>query len=175
MILTRVRTVAPLLLTGLLVVAWSGELAAQERRSIVASAGLAPYDLSGTGTTGIYGLSAAFPLQSVLVAETGVRYLHYGSQFGRSTSYLMPEVGLQVQAALRASVHPYLGVGAGPALVRDGDTGNIVATLHAALGARIPLGDGWLLRPEARLRSVDPWAGSDLELTAGVGHVFSGS
>lgn len=170
--LTRVRTVVPLVLCGLLTVTWSARMAAQERPSIVASAGLAPYDLSGTGTTGIYGLSAAFPLQSVLVAETGVRYLHYGSQFGRSTSYLMPEAGLQVEPVLQGPVRPYLGVGAGPALVLDGGTGNILATLYAALGARIPFGDGWLLRPEARLRSVDPWHGSDLELTAGLGHVF---
>ncbi len=167
----RVRLLAPLLACALLATSWMARGSAQGRPSIVASAGVAPYDLSGTGTAAIYGLSAAVPLPSIVVAEAGVRYLHYKSQFGRSTDYLMPEIGLQVEPGLRAPVHPYLGVGAGPAFMLKG-VGTTSLTLHAAAGARILVGGGWLLRPEARLRSVDPWHGSDVELTAGVGHVF---
>lgn len=162
----------PSLLAGVLAVVFGTScLLAQERPSIVASAGVAPYDLSGTGTAGIYGLSVALPLPSVFLAEGGVRYLHYSSQFGRSYDYLMPEVSLQVEPGLRSPVRPYLGVGAGPVIELNA-SGYTSLTLHAAAGARIRVGESWLLRPEARLRSVDPWHGSDVELTVGVGRFF---
>jgi len=171
MTLRRVRTVAFLFVFAFVASPWMARASAQERPSVVASAGVAFYDLSGTGTGGIYGLSVAVPLPSAFVAEGGVRYLHYTGQFGGSFDYLMPEVSLQVEPNLRSPFRPYLGLGAGP-VIELNVSGFTSLTLHAAAGARIRIGNGWLLRPEARLRSVDPWHGSDVELTAGVGHVF---
>lgn len=53
-----------------------------------AHGGIAPYDLSGTGTAGVAGLSLGWEARSFLVLEPGARYLRYTSQRGRAITYV---------------------------------------------------------------------------------------
>lgn len=64
-------------------------------------------------------------------------------------------------------MNPYIGAGGGAAAVVAG-RGDGAVTLHGTAGARIRLPGRWSLRPEVRLRSVDPFTGSTGDLTLGV-------
>lgn len=136
------------------------------RPDIGVSAGLSPYDLSGTGTGFAGGVWLGIPLRPFLLAEGGFGYFRYTAQGETVVAYLLPEIGLRVGAPL-GHVFPYFGGGAGYAHVITGSVGTD-RTLHVALGIRAWVSSRVGLRGEGRLRSVDPWAGNMVDLTAGV-------
>lgn len=141
-------------------------LAGQADLGFAVSAGVGAYDLSGDGTEAVVGGGLEVGLGSVLLIEPALRYFRYESQFDEDIAFLLPEVSVQARLPLRA-VEPYLGVGVGSAIVVEGDDDG-EATLHAAAGARVPVADRWTLRPELRLRSVDPWTGTIGDFTLGI-------
>lgn len=140
------------------------------RVALTLDAGVAPYDLSGTGTTGVVGLASELRVGSVFIVEPTVRFVRYTTQFQSTTSILLPELSLQIQAPLGA-VRPYIGAGGGGAFQVEGPADND-PTLHVALGIRTSLGNRWGLRTEARLRSVDPFHGSMVDFTAGISRIL---
>lgn len=144
---------------------------AQERTALVVSGGPAPYDLSGTGTAWVVGAELSRALAGrMLWLEAGTRLFSYQSQ-GRSTiTHLFPEAGLRVHLPA-GPIRPYVGAGAGGSLVIEGRDDTEV-TLHALLGLRIDANPNWHLRPEMRIRSVDPWTGTVADFTLGVGYRF---
>ncbi|HSR14990.1 MAG TPA: hypothetical protein VLL51_04520 [Gemmatimonadales bacterium] len=131
-------------------------------------AGPAPYDLSGTGTGfTASGRLAWRPTGSVLVVEPGLAYFRYTTQNDASSKWFLPEVSAQAEAGLGA-LRPFLGVGAGAGHESVAGKGRWEATLHLVAGVRLSLGRAWGLRTEARLLSVDPWAGSVVQFGFGV-------
>ena len=142
-----------------------------QRRNVTASVGISEYDLSGTGTTGVGGLTASFPLTSFLSVDPGFGFLRYRPQLNSDhVSYLIPEVSVRVQIP-GPRVNPYLLVGGGVTTVVEGSA-ETDPTLHTAIGAYLWLTRSWALRPEARVRSVEPWVGTTGDLTFGVSRRF---
>jgi hypothetical protein len=145
-------------------------LAAQlPRRPVLSlSAGPTRYDLSGTGT----GVTGAVRLDLTglpfLVLELGVGYFHYTTQAGNGLTYLLPEVSAQLQLGV-GPMRPYVGGGIGVAEPSSGTITSNLQTVHVVAGARFGLGPHWVLRAEGRLRSVNPFHGSMLDITAGLG------
>jgi len=137
---------------------------------LVASAGRAPFDLSGTGTGTLGALELDIPVTSFLIIEPGVRYFKYDSQSNQSISHLLTEISLQLQIPV-TFFNPYFGVGTGFSTIVDGRNATNL-TLHAALGVRIRLQPKWKVRTEARLRSIDPWIGNTFDLTIGISRVL---
>ncbi len=134
------------------------------------SAGAAPYDLSGTGTASVFGLATDTHLAPFLQVESGIRFFSYKSQSTDRISYLLPEFSLKL-LPLKKAFSPYLAVGGGIAASIQGP-GETNLALHTALGLRVRLRTGVFLQTEARLRSIDPWTGSTLDLTFGIGRSF---
>jgi hypothetical protein len=125
--------------------------------------GPAPYDLAGTGTGGAGRLGLSWGLAGrVVVLEPSL-----GVFAASGNNLLLPEVSVEA-AAGRGRFRPYLGAGAGAAWAFDGNGPAWRATLHAMVGARFELSDGWGLRAELRGRSVDPWIGETVDFAAGV-------
>ena len=150
-----------------------GQLAAQLSRRIAVGivAGPTRYDLSGTGTTMTGGVRLDLNGYPFLVIELGLGYFHYRPQGGAGQTYLLPEISAQLQTTFGAA-RPYLGVGIGVAEPSSGTITNNLQTLLATAGLRVDVDRHWILRGEARLRSVDPFKGSMLDLTAGIGRRF---
>jgi len=154
------------LLALVLSVATTSALPAQGGPALTVVGGAAGYDLSGDGTSWVAGAALEFVPASAIVIEPGARVFRYGPQFGPEVTYLLPEMSVQAQLPLGA-IRPYLGGGAGGAFVVEGDASDEL-TLHAAVGARVRVDGRWSIRPELRLRSVDPWAGTLGDFTLGV-------
>jgi len=150
-----------------------GTLSAQLSRRIAISvmAGPTRYDLSGTGNAMTGSVRLDLTGYPFLVIELGLGYFHYRPDVGAGQTYLLPEIGAQLQATVGAA-RPYLGVGIGVAEPSSGTITNNLQTLHVAAGLRFDLDRHWILRAEGRLRSVDPFKGSMLDLTAGIGRRF---
>lgn len=162
---------APFLALALASLLAPGDVGAQGRTAFTLSGGAAPYDLSGTGTSWVAGAEVARPLAgSVLVAEAGTRLFSYRSQGGSTVTHLFPEAGLRLHVPMDP-LRPYVGAGAGGSLVVEGRA-DAELTLHAVLGLRIRANPNWHLRPEMRIRSVDPWTGTVADFTVGVGYRF---
>ena len=85
---------------------------------------------------------------------------------------LLPELSIQFQAPF-PTVRPYLGGGIGFSSYMSGPNRNEL-TLHAVGGFRVRLGPSWGLRTEIRIRSIDPWAGYNGEVTMGVSRLTLG-
>lgn len=124
--------------------------------------GPAPYDLAGTGTggTGRLGLSWALGRGTVALEPS------LGVLLASGNNLLLPEISLEA-AVGHSRFRPYVGAGAGAAWAFDGNGPTWRATLHAMIGARLALSDGWGLRGELRARSVDPWIGETVDITVG--------
>lgn len=141
----------------------SAGLAQSDHRSEVSLVlGPAPYDLAGTGTgaTARLGLSWALG-RGGLALEPSL-----GVLAASGNNLLLPEISLAA-AAGHGRFRPYFGAGAGAAWAFDGNGPAWRATLHAMVGARLALSDGWGLRAELRARSVDPWSGEIVDLGVG--------
>jgi hypothetical protein len=150
-------------------------LRAQDRplaRVLALVAGPAEYDLAGTGRSWTAAARLGIPLTSALVLEPGLGFFTYSSQFsGDRVSFFLPEVTLQLQYPGQR-VQPYLGVGAGAALMIEGydqSLGSfgplwgdldlsaeprIEPSAHAAVGLRAVVGQNWGVLGEARVRNI---------------------
>ena len=135
--------------------------------------GVSPYDLDGTGTGIVVGTQADLVLNKVLLGELSVSLFDHtsevdfaGVEASERTRLLLPEVSIQAQTTL-GRFQPYLFAGGGAAVRLNGfvDGGG---TLHAGLGTRVVVGQHTLLRFEARARSIRPWAGETVDITAGI-------
>jgi hypothetical protein len=135
--------------------------------------GASPYDLDGTGTGMVLGPQADLVLNKVFLGELSVTVFDHstevdfaGQEASERTRLLLPEVSLQAQMTL-GRFQPYLFAGGGAAVRLNGfvDGGG---TLHAGLGTRVAVGPYTLLRFEGRARSIRPWAGETVDLTAGI-------
>jgi hypothetical protein len=170
---TRMPRLALLITAGLLAgstqAVWAQNL--PESRAVAVVAGPANYDLSGTGWSWSAGAKLDLPLGRALIVEPSLGFFTYDSQFGGS-SMLLPEVSVQLQYP-GARLRPYLGVGAGGALVIEG-SGSSEPTVHAAVGLRAPVSSGWGLRGEARVRNLTVFQAnaSILEFVAGFSRNF---
>jgi hypothetical protein len=140
------------------------------RPSVSASAGVSQYDLSGTGTAPMGALRADYPLDHVLLVEGGVSVARPDQQFGQTTTFVVPEVGLQLQLPRRLA--PYLGIGAGAAIDFRGDASGGTQsdpTVSGAAGLRAWLTDQVGLRGELRVRGIGTgFEGAAAEWTFGV-------
>ena len=128
--------------------------------------GPSPYDLSGVGTGFAAGAWVDYRLKPWLLAEGGVGYFRYTEQFGSRVTFLLPEVGLRAGVPL-GSAFPFIGIGAGSAIVVTGGSGNAL-TLHGLVGFRVWVTPRVGLRAEGRLRAVDPWGANMTDVTGGL-------
>ncbi|MEZ4422519.1 MAG: hypothetical protein R3E98_03860 [Gemmatimonadota bacterium] len=137
-------------------------LAAQT--GVTLSGAVVPYDLSGTGVSASGALRVDVPVRRMLFVQAGAAYFNYETQADERVGLLIPEVGVVV----RPSTLPlYVAGGLGYAVGVRGNAGDD-PTLWAAVGLQYGVADGWTVRPEARIRVVDPWVGSMVELSVGL-------
>ena len=158
------------LLAAVLLAGAPGEAAAQRSAALTVGGGLAPYDLSGVGTSWVAGGELSTPVGGLMLAEAGSRIFRYEPEAGRHVTHLFPSAGLYLDAGGR-DFRVYTGGGVGLSLVPEG-RGDTELTLHAAGGFRIRIRPRWLVRPEIRVRSVDPWTGTTGEFTVGMTYRF---
>ncbi len=161
-----VPTALARLLGALALLALPGAVAAQG--GLTLSAGPASWDLSGTGTgTTValrYDRAFAHPRSFGPVSfEVGVGWFQDGQKGQGAVDLLLPEGGVRVGLAGPLD----LGVGAGWAIGMEDRSGDD-PTLWAALGANLGLGGAWAVRPEIRLRAVDPWVGTVADFSLGI-------
>lgn len=136
--------------------------------------GPAPFDDDvQTGTGLAAGLRFEFPASRFVLIEPGIGFFRYRTELGDRISYLLPEIGVQLQAPLPV-VRPYVGAGLGFSEFLDG-RGKSFLTLHAAGGVRIALAAGWGLRAEARARTIDPFKLKAVDLGVGLSHTLGRS
>lgn len=161
------------LLLGLLAAGLPSAARAQDRgpnSELTLVAGPSVYELSGSGTSVAVNLGVTTSLyRNILLFQPNFGYFTYRTAFGHRTSWLFPEVGLQVQAHL-GTVRPYVGGGLGAGGQTLGNQGKWEVTLHAAAGVRARLAGRWGLQAEVRLRAVDPWQGHTTDIGLGVTH-----
>lgn len=132
------------------------------------SGGPASWDLSGTGT----GTTVAVrwdravadpgPL-GPLSLELGLGWFQDGQTGQGAADLLLPEAGVRV--GLPGPLD--LGAGVGLAVGMEDRSGDDL-TLWASLGADLGFAPGWSLRPELRVRSVDPWVGTVADYGLGI-------
>lgn len=139
--------------------------------AISASVGAATYDLSGVGTSGIAAVRGELPLTSAVHFQVGTGFFWYGSQFDDQIAMLLPEAG--VLAHVPVGVPLLLGAGVGHTLGVKGNQDDD-PTLYVAAGLELEDRAGWAVRPELRVRVVDPWAGTIADFTVGVRRSFGG-
>lgn len=157
-------------LACLLAAGAAGPLLAQDYS---AQLGISSFDLAGTGTGlvavpsyryrigGVFAVRASLPL----FLDSRTRTVS-GITFAESDNLLLPEVSVEAGWRL-GPLQPFVGVGAGVAANLAGrHPGG--ATLHAALGAAIPLRDRVRLAATGKVRAVRPWSGSMVDLTIGL-------
>ena len=154
------------------------------RPAVSLSAGAFQYDLSGTGTAPMLAVRAELPLSRFFLVEGGMTAARLAQQFGATTTFLAPELQLQVQAPLAGGrVAPYLGLGGGAALDLRGAAygGNHnTYTASGATGLRYWLSDNFGIRGELRVRGISSnrvaplgaFAGSAAEWTLGTAWRF---
>lgn len=139
--------------------------------SATLSAGPAQYDLSGTGWSGTAALHVERPLGSGLRIEAGSGVFWYTTQGDNGVVMLLPEVGVTAQAPMPLPL--YVGLGVGHSVVVSGEqSGEVV--LYGTLGLSFPMLPGWALRPEVRLRIIDPWVGGVGGFTIGINRLLGG-
>lgn len=142
-------------------------VAAQSASALTLGGGASFYDLSGTGTEPVLTARAHVPVHRVVRVDISAGYMRYEAQTDRTVTQLFPEF-TAVIARPTGHLRPEIGFGAGFAAVLSGGEES-EPTLHAIVGLMVPLGAGpWALRPEARIRSVDPWTGSLVDVTIGL-------
>lgn len=133
--------------------------------AIAASAGAASYDLSGVGTSGVAAVRLELPLRPGVEVQMGTGFFWYGTQFDREIAMLLPEVGIQTRPPI--GIPLLFGAGFGHTLGVKGSPDD-APTLYVAAGLDIEDRAGWAIRPEIRIRAVDPWTGTIGDFTLGV-------
>lgn len=149
------------------IVVGSAVLAAEAtaQAAVSVAVGVASYDLSGTGTSGVAAARIEMPVWRAVQLQVGSGFFWYRAQDNDNVSVLLPEAGALLR--IPGAVPLYLGAGVGHTLAVNGDTDDD-PMLYGAVGLEIVDRAGWAIRPELRLRSVDPWAGSIADFTIGV-------
>lgn len=142
--------------------------AAAGQVALSAAAGAASYDLSGVGTSGVAAVRVEAPVLPWVDVQAGTGFFWYPSQAVDDRAMLLPEAGLMVRLP---ALPLYLGAGVGHTLGVKGEQDD-EPTLYAALGADLEDRGGWAIRPEIRLRAVDPWVGTIADFTLGVRRRF---
>jgi len=142
--------------------------------AVAVTGGMTEYDLSGVGNTAFVGLRAQLPVTGALVIEPGLNYMKYNTQGGSRTSLWMPEVQLQAELPLGA-VRPYLGLGAGGALISSGGQRQTELTFSTAAGVRVALGGGWGIGGELRVRAIDPWTATTADFGLSISRRLGGA
>lgn len=164
----------PVAVLWCIVLATAPPLSGQAKPTLAASVsgGYSSYDLAGTGGGFVGAVGLSWSPVKFLVVEPGMSFFTYKPDFvDTRQSYLFPEVSIQAQAG-SGRVLPFIGVGAGGSFVVGG-IGRTQGTLHATIGLRMDVGDGWGLRTEARARSIDPWVGNTLDILVGLSRRMS--
>lgn len=154
--------IATAALVGLAAAIVAAPLAAQT--GVTLSGAVVPYDLSGTGVSAAGALRVDVPVRRMLFVQAGSAYFDYETQIDERVGLLIPEVGVVVRPA---TLPLYAAGGVGYAFGVRGNAGDD-PTLWAAVGLQYGVADGWTVRPEARIRVVDPWVGSMVELSVGL-------
>lgn len=163
--------VLPGALVAAVLLAVPGGAAAQRTTALTVGGGAALYDLSsGVGTSWAAGAELSTPVGGLMLAEVGGRIFRYESRGRRHVTHVFPSAGLYLDAGGR-DFRAYAGGGVGMSLVPEGP-GETALTLHAGGGFRIRIRPRWLVRPEIRVRSVDPWTGTTGEFTVGMTYRF---
>ncbi len=136
-------------------------------------AGVSHYDLVGTGTAPVVSAyrSWAVHRRVFLAASLPVfdaqRTVHVGGfQVSDPTVLLLPELTLGLRP-LVGRLQPVVGLGAGWALRLKGSQAS-GPTIHVTIGAGLQVAGHTALTLTALARSVRPWAGSTVDLMAGI-------
>jgi hypothetical protein len=134
-------------------------------------AGVAQFDLSGTGNAPVFGARLDMDVSSWLLLEGSLEALRAKEQSGRTNTYYIPEAQLQVQVPGLA-VRPYLGAGGGYFVGTNGR--GTSGTASGSLGLRANVGDTpAVARAELRVRGIGSgFGGSTAEWTLGLGWRF---
>ena len=144
---------------------------AAAQSALSASAGAASYDLSGVGTSATAAVRFELPVAPRLHAQIGTGFFWYGDQVESQVAMLLPEAG--VLARLPIGIPLYLGAGAGRTVGLKGQPEDDF-TVFGAAGLEFEDRAGWAVRPELRVRAVDPWAGTIADFTVGIRRRFGG-
>ena len=138
---------------------------AASAQAISVGGGASSYDLSGTGTSWVAAARFDGPVWAGLRWQAGLSVFRYETQSGEDVTLGLPEAGVEWHLPL-ARVPLYVGAGAGYSL-ESGDADD-APTLYGAVGLDLELARGWGVRPEVRVRIVDPWVGTMGDFTLAV-------
>ncbi len=144
----------------------AGHLAAQ---SVTVAAGASSYVLSGRGTSWVASARVDGRDGSPFRWQAGLGAFSYRSEFGSDITLVMPEAGVSWHPS--ATVPFYLGAGGGFVYASRPESTDV--TLYTAAGMDVSVGRSWGVRPEMRIRFIDPWARSMVDFTLGVRRSFS--
>lgn len=161
--MTRTQRMGAIALATMLAGAGFEDVAAQTRLTV--QAGPAQYDLSGTGWSGIFGVHLERRVAPGVRIEAGSGMFWYSTQGDSRVVMLLPEVGVALQAPNPLPI--YVAAGLGHSLTLSG-TQSDELTLFAAFGLSFEALGGWIVRPEVRLRIIDPWVGGVGGYTIGI-------
>ena len=142
---------------------------AEGQTRVTMSGGLAEYDLSGTGWSGMAGLHVERSALPWLRVEAGSGLFWYETQGNEKVTMLLPEVGVAIQLAGPLPV--YFRSGIGRSLVVAGEQFD-ETTLYGALGLSFAANERWRVRPEVNVRIVDPFVGGIGGFTVGLTRSF---
>lgn len=133
--------------------------------------GPAHWDLSGVGT----GTTVAVRWDRALIdapglplsLEVGLGWFQDGQAGQGAVDLLLPEAGVRLGLP-----GPFdLGAGAGVAIGLEDRNGDDL-TLWTGVAAEVGIARAWSLRPELRVRSVDPWVGTIADFALGIRRTF---
>lgn len=150
-----------------------GRFVGPRHATVTAVGGVTQWDLSGTGSSIILGARLDRQLgASWLLGEASLTTFRPEEQRGSST-YLIPEVQLQLQVP--RAIAPYIGAGVGSfTRVTGGPGRQSELTASGAVGVRLwGLIPRAVLRGELRVRGIgERFTGSAAEWTGGIGWSF---
>jgi hypothetical protein len=175
------RNLTRVLVLLLLLLAAPSALRAQEESGHVSLvAGVANWDLAGTGQDVVYGLRVGSPINSNIGWELNASYFHAEDEDAPGATHVfIPELQFQLAHAF-SGFTPFVGLGAGASIQKREDEevlpgfdqefdAVIDFAPSASLGARIRIVDGLALQAEGRLHGIEAdFTGTVVEITGGV-------
>ena len=156
---------------------WAADAGAQEipPPAVAVVAGVAQYDLSGTGDETFIALRIDLPMAEYLYVEPSFGYMSYESQGEEDIRHLSAEVQVQGSWPL-GRWRPYLGVGAGGFFdlrKQRGGSDLVQPAFSGATGLRVDLPSGFGARAELRVRGIETgFTGTVAEWGAGLSRSF---
>jgi hypothetical protein len=140
----------PIVLAAMLVsIPAAAQSSARPRTALGISAGVAQFDMSGTGTAPFGALRLENELTSWLVADAALGILRPREQFNTNRTYIVPEGQLQAQVDF-GRLRPYLGAGVGMLKSVSGP-GRTYAIFSGATGVRLAVTNALDVRGELRV------------------------